>query len=118
MLGRLLLALAACLSTASALQLPPAPRAPTRRAILRALPLVAIPLAATADDEVLHVIDYPEKGKCGEALVPEKGVPFVKMFGGFGEGSCKDAGYPDKIGEAKGTGDKDEDRTYEIYAKD
>ena len=110
---RLVLALACSLQAAS-LQLP---ATTTRRAVLASLPLViAAPRTAVAD-EVLHIIDYPQKGACGEALVPDAGVPFVKAFGGFSDGTCAAAGYPNKEGTASGTGDKDKDREYTIYSK-
>ena len=75
-----------------------------------------LPLAASAD-AVLHIVDYPKKGSCGEALVPDKGVPFVKAFGGMSDGGCAAAGYTKKEGTANGTGDKDKDRIYDIYGK-
>ena len=106
-----------CLSAAAALQVPAPHAKSTRRAVLGALPLVALPLSALADDAVLHVLDYPKQGLCGEALVPEKGVPFVKAFGGMSDGSCASAGYPNKEGTANGTGDKDSDREYDLYSK-
>ena len=76
-----------------------------------------MPLAAVADDVQLHFIDYPKKGSCGEAMVPEKGAFFAKQFGGAQEGSCESAGYPNKEGTANGTGDKDSDKEYDIYSK-
>ena len=75
-----------------------------------------MPLSAVAD-EILHVVDYPKQGFCGEALVPDKGVPFVKAFGGLSSGTCESVGYPNREGTANGTGDKDSDREYTIYGK-
>ena len=88
-----------------------------RAAVLGALPLLMTPLAVRAD-EVLHIVDYPKKGSCGEALIPDKALPFVKTFGGFSSGSCASVGYGTKEGTESGTGDKDRDRTYDIYSKD
>ncbi len=122
---RLLFALILCSQTAGWL-LPPTskldatPSTSSRRAILSsaaAATLLGLPVVATAADSVLHIVDYPKKGACGEALVPEKGVPFVKTFGGMSDGGCAAAGYPNKEGSANGTGDKDKDRTYDIYTK-
>ena len=104
-----------CLSTAAGLQMPMQAKS-TRRAVLGALPLAAMPLSAVAD-EILHVVDYPKQGFCGEALVPDKGVPFVKAFGGLSSGTCESVGYPNREGTANGTGDKDSDREYTIYGK-
>ena len=87
-----------------------------RSAIIGALPILAAPLAAQAD-EVLHIVDYPKKGSCGEALIPDKGVPFVKAFGGFSSGDCASVGYTEKEGEENGTGEKDKERTYTIYGR-
>ena len=104
-------------TVASALRLcTVAPVATRRAAIFGVLPILATPLAAHAD-EVLHIIDYPKKGSCGEALIPEKGIPFVKAFGGFSDGDCASAGYTTKEGEQNGTGEKDKDRTYQIFGK-
>ena len=55
---------------------------------------------------------------CGEADVPEKGVFFVKTLGGFSEGSCAESGYTVSEGTANGTGEKDKDKTYDIYSKE
>ena len=109
----LLLSILGC---SSALRL----QAPTRRAVLAALPAVMLPLnAAHAGDFVpLHRVDYPVEGKCGEADVPEKGVPFVKAFGGFSDGTCAAAGYPVPAGTANGNGEKDKDRTFDLYEKE
>ena len=114
MLLRSVIALS-CLSAAAGLQLPMQAKS-TRRAVLGALPLAAMPLSAVAD-EILHVVDYPKQGFCGEALVPDKGVPFVKAFGGLSSGTCESVGYPNREGTANGTGDKDSDREYTIYGK-
>ena len=114
MLLRCVVALS-CLSAAAGLQLPMQTKS-TRRAVLGALPLAALPLSAVAD-EILHVVDYPKQGFCGEALVPDKGVPFVKAFGGLSSGTCESVGYPNREGTANGTGDKDKDREYTIYGK-
>ena len=103
-------------AVAAAMRLPVEPVALRRMAIVGVLPIFTAPLAARAD-EVLHILDYPKKGSCGEALIPDKGVPFVKAFGGFSDGSCAAAGYGVKEGEQNGTGEKDKDRTYEIYGK-
>ena len=89
----------------------------TRRATFAAVgAVVAKPLAAKAD-EILHIVDYPKPGACGEAMIPDKAVPFVKAFGGFSDGSCVSAGYETRDGTAKGTGEKDKDREYDIYVK-
>ena len=50
-------------------------------------------------------------------VVPDKGVPFVKAFGGFSDGTCAAAGFPTKEGTAPGTGEKDKERSYDIYGK-
>ena len=101
----LLLSLVCC---STALRLP-SDAITSRRAVIAALPAM-VPLAAHAGDEVLHIMNYPVDGKCGEALVPEKGVPFVKAFGGFSDGTCAAAGYTVKEGTEEGTGEKDKDR--------
>ena len=77
-----------------------------------------MPLASHADDETFHRIDYPVAGKCGQAEVPENAVFFVKTFGGFTEGSCAVEGYTVAEGTANGTGEKDKQRTYNIYGKE
>lgn len=76
--------------------------------------------AAHAGDFVpLHRIDYPKQGACGEADVPEKGrVLRQKTLGGFSDGACAAAGYPVKQGTANGTGEKDKEKTYDIYSKE
>ena len=74
-----------------------------------------MPSVALAD--TLHKIDYPIEGKCGQAEVPENAVFFVKQFGGFTDGSCATEGYTVEDGTANGTGEKDKERTYEIYTK-
>ena len=63
------------------------------------------------------VLDYPKQGSCGEALIPDAGIPFVKAFGGLESGSCASAGYSVKEGEENGTGERDKDRTYTVYGK-
>ena len=63
-------------------------------------------------------MNYPKEGLCGEAMVPEKGVPFVKAFAGFSDGSCASAGYTKSEGTASGTGEKDKERTYSLYGKE
>ena len=94
-----------------------APQISRRRALVAAAVVAgAAPHRARAD-EVLHIIDYPVKGACGEALVPDKGVPFAKAFGGLSEGSCASEGYATQQGSAPGTKDKDKDRSYSIYVK-
>ena len=103
------LSLAATLSTSAALLLE------SRRSLL-ALPVLVTPLCARSD-EVLHILDYPKQGSCGEALIPDAGIPFVKAFGGLESGSCASAGYSVKEGEENGTGERDKDRTYTVYGK-
>ena len=112
MLLRCVVALS-CLSAAAGLQLPMQAKS-TRRAVLEA---ASRRTATRPEDEILHVVDYPKQGFCGEALVPDKGVPFVKAFGGLSSGTCESAGYPNREGTANGTGDKDSDREYTIYGK-
>ena len=109
------------LSVGAALQLPVSPpqeESISRRrvAMLGVLPLLTSPLMAQAD-EVLHIIGYPKQGSCGEALVPDKAIPFVKAFGGFSDGSCASVGYETEEGTQNGTGDKDKERAYTIYGK-
>jgi len=87
----------------------------SRRAFLAALPL-AVPLAAAAD-EVFHFMDYPKAGLCGEALIPDTAIPFVKMAG-YSSGSCASIGYTKPAGSATGTGDRDKDKTYDLYGKE
>ena len=114
-------ALLLILGCASALRLPAATTTHSRRFVL----LAALPAAAAlprnaahaADFVPLHRIDYPKQGMCGEADVPEKGVFFVKTLGGFSDGTCAAAGYPVKQGTANGTGEKDKEKTYDIYSK-
>ena len=114
-------ALLLILGCASALRLPAATTMHSRRFVL----LAALPAAAAlprnaahaADFVPLHRIDYPKQGMCGEADVPEKGVFFVKTLGGFSDGTCAAAGYPVKQGTANGTGEKDKEKTYDIYSK-
>ena len=92
----------------------------SRRALLLALPAVAaLPHGSAHAGEFvpLHRVDYPKQGMCGEADVPEKGVFFVKTLGGFSEGTCAAAGYTVKEGTANGTGEKDKEKTYDLYSK-
>ena len=66
----------------------------------------------------LHKVDYPVKGKCGQAdNVPDNAVFFVKNMGGFKDGSCATEGYDVNEGTANGTGEKDKERQYTIYGK-
>ena len=110
-------ALLLVIGCASALRLPTTIH--SRRAVLLALPAVANLPPAHADEVVpLHKIDYPKAGMCGEADVPEKGVFFVKTFAGFIDGPCSASGYTVKQGTANGTGEKDSDKTYDIYSKE
>ena len=92
----------------------------SRRAILTTvLPATLFaPLSASVEDQVLHIMNYPKQGLCGEALVPEKAAPFVRAFGGFSDGSCAAFGYTVKEGSANGTGDKDKERSYDLYSKE
>ena len=80
---------------------------------------LGMPSIGLADDsEPLHKVDYPVAGKCGQADgVPENAVFFVKNFGGFKDGSCATEGFTVQEGTAKGTGEKDKERTYTIYSK-
>lgn len=111
---RSLLLIAALCTEVSALRLPVV--VSRRTAFVCVIPVFATPLTAKAD-EVLHIFDYPKPGACGEALIPDKAVPFVKAFGGFSGGSCASAGFGTKDGTANGTGDKDKDREYDVYVK-
>lgn len=84
-----------------------------------------VPPVAMADDDsggggitTLHILDYPVQGKCGQAAVPEKGVFFAKTFGKLVDGSCATEGYTNEEGTANGTGEKDKERTYNIYGKE
>ena len=87
----------------------------SRRSLLP-LPVLVTPLCARGD-ELLYILDYPKQGSCGEALIPDAGIPFVKAFGGLESGSCASAGYSVKEGEENGTGERDKDRTYTVYGK-
>lgn len=83
--------------------------------------------AALADDSsggddsapktTLHIVDYPVQGSCGEGDVPAAGVFFAKNLGGMSDGSCASVGYTVPQGTAQGTGDKDKQRTFNIYGK-
>ena len=79
-------------------------------------------IAVAADDDAakttLHIVDYPVKGSCGEGKVPEAGVFFAKNLGGMVDGSCASVGYSVPQGTAQGTGDKDKQRTFDIYGKE
>ena len=78
------------------------------------------PSMAMADEDsttTLHILDYPVQGNCGEAKVSEKGVFFAKTFGKLVDGSCATEGYTNAEGSANGTGEKDSQRTYDIYGK-
>lgn len=78
------------------------------------------PSMVMADEDAtttLHILDYPVQGKCGEAKVSEKGVFFAKTFGKLVDGSCATEGYTNAEGKANGTGEKDSQRTYDIYGK-
>lgn len=78
----------------------------------------AIVNAAESDGStVLHIVDYPVKGKCGQADVSEKGAFFAKQFGGMVDGSCDTEGYSVGDGKANGIKEKDQQREYEIYEK-
>lgn len=94
-------------------------------ASIAAVPWTALAAAADDDDNAvaapppLHKVDYPIAGKCGQADgVPESAVFFVKQFGGFRDGACATEGYAVADGTANGTGDKDKERVYHIYAKE
>lgn len=103
-----------------------------RRALLLSVASVALfaPLNVWADDEeekepapasavVLHIVDYPKSGSCGQANdVPSNGVFFAKKFGGLVDGSCATEGYSIAEGTANGLNEKDQQRTYEIYGKE
>ena len=89
----------------------------SRRAVLIAVPAVAVPVAASADT-VLHILDYPKKGLCGEASVPDNVVKFLEAFGGFRDGECAVDGYTKAVGTANGTGDKDKEKEYSLYDKE
>lgn len=73
---------------------------------------------AADGEKTLHIVDYPIKGKCGQAEVPEAGVFFAKNLGGMVEGSCVTDGYTTKEGTASGITDKDKQRTFYIYGKE
>ena len=100
-----------------------------RRALLLSAASLAVffPLSALADDQekdaststtVLHIVDYPKSGSCGQANVPSNGVFFAKKFGGLVDGSCATEGFSVAEGTANGIKEKDQQRTYEIYGKE
>lgn len=76
-------------------------------------------MAEDADTSVVtvHKLNYPVAGKCGQANVPASVVGLVKTFGGFQDGTCATEGFSEPQGTSFGTGDKDQQRTYSIYAK-
>ena len=78
--------------------------------------LAGSPSVVLAD--LLHKVDYPTAGKCGQADVPEKAMFFVKNLGGFQDGACDVEGYTKEEGTANGTGEKDKERTYSVYGKE
>lgn len=92
----------------------------SRRAFLAGVAAaVALPGMALADGTTtLHIVDYPKKGACGQANVPEAGVFFAKKLGSMVEGACAVDGYTVSQGTAPGIKEKDQKRTYEIYGKE
>jgi hypothetical protein len=70
----------------------------------------------TISTSTIHKLNYPVVGKCGQANVPTSVVGLVKTFGGFQDGTCAMEGFAEPQGTALGTGDKDQQRTYSIFA--
>jgi hypothetical protein len=109
----------------------PSPPQPWRA---KSVPVVAVPQSlgvpqkrgaasspaprSIVDTTILHIMDYPKQGSCGEMKVPKSVAFLAKAFGGgFKEGECALEGYTFEEESLPGTKKWDLNKTYTIYGK-